>query len=76
MLVLSRRVGEEIVIDIRIRVTILSVTGSVVRIGIAAPADIAVDRAEVHHRRMEFIIDEPALPATPNSSSGRPRVKK
>ncbi len=54
MLVLTRRVGEEIVIGNDIRVTIVAVQGSKVRLGIAAPKGILVDRHEVHHRRAEF----------------------
>ena len=51
MLVLTRRVGEEIVIgdDIRIRVT--GIAGNKVRIGVQAPDFIRVDRHEVHARR-------------------------
>jgi carbon storage regulator len=54
MLVLSRRPGEEIIINDNIKVTVVSVKGDRVRIGIAAPEDIQVDRAEVHARRMQF----------------------
>ncbi len=55
MLVLSRRIGEEIVIDGNIRVTIVNVQGNKVRIGITAPPDVAVDRQEVHERRSQFL---------------------
>ena len=51
MLVLSRRPGEEIVIDGDIKVTIVSVKGDRVRIGVSAPATVSVDRAEVHDRK-------------------------
>jgi carbon storage regulator len=51
MLVLSRRVGEEIVIDGSIRVVIVAVQGNKVRIGVQAPADVPVDRLEIHARR-------------------------
>jgi len=54
MLVLSRRPGEEIIIDGNIRVTVVSVKGDRIRIGIAAPDNVTVDRAEVHMRRNEF----------------------
>jgi carbon storage regulator len=54
MLVLSRRPGEEIIINSNIRVTVVSVKGDRVRIGIDAPPDITVDRAEIHARRLEF----------------------
>ena len=51
MLVLSRRPGEEIVIAGGIRVRVVSVQGRTVRLAIAAPPAIRVDRLEVHSRR-------------------------
>lgn len=54
MLVLSRRPGEEIIINGNIRVTVVSVKGDRVRVGIDAPESIPVDRAEIHARRQEF----------------------
>lgn len=54
MLVLSRKVGDEIVIDGNIRITITSVKGDRVRVGIKAPAEVVVDRAEVHEKRQEW----------------------
>ena len=53
MLVLMRRVGESIIIDSDIRVTVVSVTGEKVRIGIDAPPEVRVDRQEVHERRFD-----------------------
>jgi carbon storage regulator len=55
MLVLSRRVGEEIIINDNIRVTVVAVKGDRVRLGIVAPRDVTVDRSEVHERRMQFV---------------------
>lgn len=52
MLVLSRNIGESLVIgDGTIIVTVLKVVGNQVRIGIAAPRDVTIDREEVHQRR-------------------------
>jgi len=51
MLVLTRRVGEEIVIAGDIHITVLSVTAKAVRLGIVAPRTTSVDREEIHHRR-------------------------
>ena len=51
MLVLTRRPGEQIVIDGNIRVTVVSVKGDRVRIGIEAPPTVLVDREEIHARR-------------------------
>ena len=51
MLVLTRRPGEGIVIDGKIRLTIVSVRGDRIRIGIEAPPSVVVDRQEIHERR-------------------------
>jgi carbon storage regulator len=52
MLVLSRNIGESLVIgEGTVTVTVLKVIGNQVRIGISAPRDVAVDREEVHQRR-------------------------
>jgi carbon storage regulator len=50
MLVLSRKIGEEIIIDGRIRVCVTEIRGGKVRIGIDAPPEVRIDRAEVHRR--------------------------
>jgi carbon storage regulator len=55
MLVLSRRVGETVVIEGDIRVTVVSVTGNKVRLGITAPEGVRVDRLEVHNRIAELV---------------------
>lgn len=52
MLILTRRVGETIIIDDDIEVTVLSVKGNQVRLGIKAPEDIAVHREEIYERLM------------------------
>jgi carbon storage regulator len=54
MLVLTRKLGEEIVIDGGIRITIVAVKGDRVRVGITAPPEVRVDREEVHQRVHEF----------------------
>jgi carbon storage regulator len=50
MLVLSRRLGESIVIDGNVTVTVVAFRGEKVRLGITAPDDVQVDRSEVHER--------------------------
>jgi carbon storage regulator len=57
MLVLTRRLGEEVIIDNNIRVTIVDVGPNKVRIGISAPSDITVDRAEVHSLKQKAAQD-------------------
>lgn len=54
MLVLSRKVGEKVIIDGCITVTILAVDGNKIRLGITARPEVCIDREEVHRRRMEF----------------------
>jgi carbon storage regulator CsrA len=58
MLVLSRRVGEEIVIDSDIILTVVAIKGGAVRLGITAPPSVCVDRQEVHQRRAAFRAEE------------------
>jgi carbon storage regulator len=48
MLILTRRVGETLMVGNDITVTIVAVRGRQVRIGINAPKDVAVHREEVH----------------------------
>jgi carbon storage regulator len=66
MLVLSRRVKEQIVISNNIVVTVVSVRGDKVRLGVVAPSDVTVDRQEVHERRV----------AAAAAASGSPISKK
>lgn len=53
MLILSRRVGEVFMIGDEVQVVVLSVTGGTVRIGINAPAAIAVHREEIYREIQE-----------------------
>ena len=53
MLVLSRKAGDEIVMnDGEIRISVLGITGKRVRLGISAPTGIPVHRQEIHQRIM------------------------
>jgi carbon storage regulator len=53
MLVLTRKSLEEIIIDDRIRVSILKIDGNRVKIGIEAPSDVAIRRQELHDNRID-----------------------
>lgn len=50
MLILTRRVGESLIIANNIQITVLGVKGNQVRLGIAAPHDVPVHREEIHNK--------------------------
>jgi carbon storage regulator len=50
MLILTRRVGETLVIGDDVNVTVLGVRGNQVRLGVNAPREVAVHREEIYQR--------------------------
>ncbi|OGT82362.1 MAG: carbon storage regulator [Gammaproteobacteria bacterium RIFCSPLOWO2_02_FULL_52_10] len=50
MLILTRRVGESLMIGDDVNVTVLGIRGNQVRVGVNAPKDIAVHREEIYDR--------------------------
>ena len=55
MLVLTRRLGEEIVIGDMVRVTIVAIENQRVKVGITAPSQVTVHREEVHQRLQDSV---------------------
>ena len=50
MLVLTRKIGEEIIINNDIKIAILDVRGREIRIGIEAPKSVKINRKEIHEK--------------------------
>ena len=69
MLVLTGKVGEEIVIRNNIRLTVVAIEGEHVRIGISAPQEGVLDRQEVREKGTNFFTEGPTPSPTLNSPS-------
>jgi carbon storage regulator len=69
-LVLSRKVGQRIVIAENIHITVLEIRGNIVRLGVTAPRDLLVHRMNAAHNRSGQLAPnllttaEPPLPST------------
>jgi carbon storage regulator len=50
MLILTRKVGESLMISDDMKVTVLGIKGNQIRIGVTAPRDVGVHREEIYNR--------------------------
>lgn len=50
MLILTRRIGETLMVGDEVSVTVLGVKGNQVRVGVSAPKEVAVHREEIYQR--------------------------
>jgi len=50
MLILTRRIGETVIVGDNIKITVLGVKGHQIRLGIDAPKDVSVHREEIYNK--------------------------
>lgn len=69
MLILTRRVGETLVIGDEVTVTVLGVKGNQVRIGVNAPKEVSVHRQEIYDRIKQEQADAGEAPGDVSQAS-------
>ena len=73
MLILTRRVGETVMIGNDVTVTVLGVKGNQVRVGVNAPRDVAVHREEIFERIKREEQDGGGAATTASARTAAPR---
>ena len=68
MLILTRRIGESVYIGDEVRMTVLGVRGTQVRIGINAPKEVPVHREEIYYRIKHENDDDVDMPNDVNGN--------
>ncbi len=71
MLILTRRQGESIIVGDNVRITVISVKGNQVRIGVEAPRSVSVQRQEIVGKKDLAPEDNSEkIPETPQDAAG------
>jgi carbon storage regulator len=74
MLILTRRIGERLVIGTDVTVTVMGFKGDQVRIGVNAPKEVTVHREEIFEQIKRELQSSPAIRSDGHLQSRAPRV--
>lgn len=66
MLILTRRIGESVMIGDEVKISVLGIKGNQIRLGVSAPLEVAVHREEIYQRiQDELVQGQPAGETSP-----------
>ncbi len=69
MLILTRRIGESIIVGDNVTITVLGIKGNQVRVGVNAPKDVTVHREEIYRRILQEQTTNDSKPLVIDTSS-------